>query len=65
MSGIVLAFALLVFAWLADLVAKQWGFTGKTKRSFHHPRSLPSRSMSSRLKGQSTSRPAQRSTGIR
>lgn len=60
MSGLTLALALLCFAWLADLVAERWGFTGRAR-----PQLLARRSTSSRLKGQASSALPRRRTGMR
>lgn len=64
MSSITFALSLLVFAWLADLVAAHWGFTGTGSRP-RRQQQPAKRRMSSRLNGQASSRPPRRRTGMR
>ncbi len=66
MSGILLGLAVFASAYVADLLADQWGFQGRKPGTRNQrPDSAASRRMSSRLKGHAISPRSPRSTGIR
>lgn len=70
MSGFALGLAVLALAWLADLIAQQWGFHGLPQRSKRYitpaQRWEHKRKTSKRLNGQHSASPAGvRKTGIR
>lgn len=64
MTGILFSLTVLIAGYLADLVARQWGFKGEARLlQSLAPRTI--RKTSSRPNGQQSSRSPQRRTGMR